>query len=149
MQTRKPGNDVDQVVARIDETRVAEHWRNPDRPDATFVKQRRRQDPKIRRAKGRARTAVWRNGLDRLRRPESRDIGMSLVVALVTSEHLLDMTQTEVRFVTAALADLKHRGFARDQTLKVLRRLRTRLVDPEDREGESPGEPIGRSGLMF
>jgi flagellar basal body rod protein FlgG len=74
---------------------------------------------------------------------------MAMVAALVTSENLMDMTQAEVRFVTAALANLENRGFARDQTLQVLRRLRTRLVDPEDREGESTGEPIGRSGMMF
>jgi hypothetical protein len=60
MQTRKP-SDVDRIVAKIDETRIAEHWRNPDRPDAKFVKRRRRQDPKITRAKTRARTAVYRN----------------------------------------------------------------------------------------
>jgi hypothetical protein len=63
MQTRKP-SDVDRIVAKIDETRIAEHWRNPDRPDAKFVKRRRRQDPKITRAKTRARTAVYRNRLD-------------------------------------------------------------------------------------
>jgi hypothetical protein len=148
MQTRKP-SDLDRIVAQIDEARQAEHWRNPDRPNGQFVKRRRRQDPKIRRAKGRVRTAVWRNGLDRLGRPEARDIGMAMVAALVTSENLLDMTQAELRFVTAALANLENRGFARDQILQVLRRLRTRLVDPEDREGESTGEPIGRSGMMF
>jgi hypothetical protein len=47
MQTRKPGNDVDHIVAKIDETRISELWRNPDRPNARFVKQVRRQDPKI------------------------------------------------------------------------------------------------------
>jgi hypothetical protein len=57
--------------------------------------------------------------------------------------------QAEVRFVTAALANLENRGFARDQTLQVLRRLRARLVDPEDREGESTestGEPTAGRG---
>jgi hypothetical protein len=128
--------DVDKVVGQIDKRRESEFWRDPDRPSTKFVPVRRKQDPKIVKAKGRIRTAAWRNGLDRLGRPEVRDVGMALVTALVTSDHLLDMTEPEVRFVSAALADLEVRGFDRAQTLKVLRRLRNRLVDPDDRKGE-------------
>jgi predicted TIM-barrel fold metal-dependent hydrolase len=65
MQTRKP-SEVDRIVGQIDETRREEHWRNPDRPNGQFVKKPRRQDPTITRAKTSVRTAVWRNGLDRL-----------------------------------------------------------------------------------
>lgn len=61
---------------------------------------------------------------------------MSLVTALVTSDYLLAMTDVEVRFVTAALADLEARGFDRAQVLNVLRQLRNRLVDPGDRQSE-------------
>jgi hypothetical protein len=82
------------------------------------------------------RTAAWRNDNDRRGRPEARDIGMSLVTALVTSQDLMSMTGPEVRFVTAALADLEARGFDRAQVLRVLRRLRNRLLDPGDRQGE-------------
>ena len=148
-------DDVGRIVAQIDETRVAEHWRNPDRPDGQFVKKRRRhrQDPKITRAKTRVRTAVWRNGLDRLGRPEVNVIGMALVTSLATSPNLLDMTELEVRFIAAALADLEGRGFDRVQILRVLRRIRNRMVDPEDRAGEAtesgePIEPSARSGAL-
>lgn len=129
-------SDIDRIVDQIDRSRESELFRNPDRPSTCFVPTRQRQDPRIRRAKARARTTAWRNNLDRLRRPEARDIGMSLVTALVTSEHLLSMTDVEVRFVTAALADLEARGFDRAQVLNVLRRLRNRLVDPGDRQSE-------------
>jgi len=128
--------DVDRIVDQIDKNRESEFWRDPDRPSTRFVPMRQKQDPRIRQAKARARTAAWRNACDRAGRPECRDIGMALVSALVTSENLLDMTWSEVRFVTAALADLETRGFDRAQTLKVLRRLRNRLVDPDDRQGE-------------
>jgi hypothetical protein len=100
MQTRKP-SEVDRIVGQIDETRREEHWRNPDRPNGQFVKKRRRQDPTITKAKTRVRTAVWRNGLDRLGRPEVNVIGMALVTSLATSPNLLDMTELEVRFIAA------------------------------------------------
>jgi hypothetical protein len=129
-------SDVDNTVNEIDKMREAAFFRDPDRPSTTFVPVRQRQDPRIRRAKARARTAAWRNNCDRAGRPEARDVGMALVTALVTSPDLLSMTEPEVRFVTAALADLEARGFDRAQTLKVLRRLRNRLVDPDDRAGE-------------
>ena len=57
--------------------------------------------------KGRARTAAWRNDLDRRRCPEASVIGMSLVAALVTSNDLRNATAPELRFVTAALSDLE------------------------------------------
>ena len=114
-------SDVDGIVDQINETRESEFWRDPDRPSTKFVPARRKQDPKIVKAKGRSRTAAWRNACDRLGRPEARDIGMAMVTALVMSEHLLDMTEQEVRFVSAALADLEARGFDRAQTLGVLR----------------------------
>jgi hypothetical protein len=138
--------EVDRVVAEIDKTRKTQFWRDPDRPSTTFVPVRRKkEDPQITRAKARARTAAWRNHLDRLRRPEARDVGMALVTALAASTDLLTMTEPEVRFVSAALSDLESRGFDRAQVLRVLRRLRNRLVDPGDRAGEhseSCSQPI-------
>lgn len=130
-------SDVDQLVAEIDHERESSLFRNPDRPSTVFVKPRQREDIRVRRAKTRARTAAWRNDLDRLRRPEAHEIGMSLVAALVTSD-LLNLTSAEVGFVTAALADLEARGFARDQVLLVLRRLRNRLLPDDRKVGESP-----------
>jgi hypothetical protein len=129
----------DQEVDRIDRRRESEFWRDPDRPSGKFVPAGKRQDPMIRRAKARARTAAWRNRLDRLRRPEIREIGMSLVVALVTSPHLDHaMTDTELRFVDAALADLQARGFDLEQVKVVMRRIRRRLVDSDTTESKNP-----------
>jgi hypothetical protein len=130
--------EVDTLVDQIDKTRESVFFRDPDRPSTTFMPARKKEDPRIRRAKTRARTAAWRNDLDRQRRPESADIGKALLLALVMSKNLLDMTQPEVQFVTAALDDLAVRGFDRAQTLKVLRRLRNRLMDPADLQGEEP-----------
>lgn len=111
--------------------------RMADRPSTEFVPVRQRQDPEIRRAKAQARTAAWRQQQDRLRRPEVRDVGMALVTALVTSDlSRLTVESDETTFISAALADLDARGFDRQQTLLVLRRLRNRLVDPGDRQGE-------------
>jgi hypothetical protein len=136
----KPSN-VDGIVDQINETREAEFWRDPDRPSTKFVPARRKQDPKIVKAKGRTRTAAWRNACDRLGRPEAREIGMAMVTALVRSEHLLDMTEQEVTFVSAALADLESRGFDRAQTLGVLRRLRSRVRDPDGRKAAASETP--------
>ena len=46
------------------------------------------------------------------------------------------MTDPELEFVSVALADLAARGFDPEETKRVLRRLRNRLVDPGDRQGE-------------
>ncbi|MDB6166015.1 MAG: hypothetical protein JWQ83_1155 [Lacunisphaera sp.] len=127
---------VDRAVADIRRSSAELFFRNDDRPSTEFVPVRRREDPEIRKAKAQARTAAWRMECDRQRRPESRDVGMALLIALVTSDHLRDMTSTELRFVGAALADLEARGFDREETKAVMRRLRNRLVDPGDRQGE-------------
>lgn len=113
-----------------------QHQSTVGRPSREFVPVRRRQDPEVKRIRAQQRTAAWRAEGDRLRRPEARDIGMALISALVTSPDLLDMTGGELRFVGAALADLEARGFDREQTKRVLRRLRNRMVDPDDRQGE-------------
>jgi hypothetical protein len=148
MHTRKPGDDVDRIVAQIDETRVAEHWRSPDRPDAKFVK-RHRQDSKIRKAKGRARTAMYRNRLDQRAAPSTAQIGVAMVMSLVTADSK-SMTRSDWNLVGRALANLQSRGFDLSEVKASLRKLRNRVVDPADREDEhteSTGEP--NSSLMF
>jgi hypothetical protein len=147
MQTRKP-SDVDWIVAQIDETRVAEHWRNPDRPDARFVKNVRRQDPKIRRAQTRLRTAHYRNRLDQAKRPSTYQIGMAMVAALATAE-LKSMSRSDWNLVGRALADLQSRGFDLLEVKSSLRQLRNRMVDPADREDEQTESTGDNSSLMF
>lgn len=139
-------DDVARIVARIDETRVAEHYRNHDRPDSRFVKARRRQDPSIGRAKARIRTAHYRNRLDERRAPSTHEIAMSLVVALVTAESK-SMSKTDWNLVGRALADLQARGFDLQEVKSNLRRLRNRMVDPADRIGEST-DPVGSNPLF-
>jgi hypothetical protein len=135
MQMRS--EDVRRTVDRIDADRREHLFRMTDRPSTEFVPVRQRQHPDIVKAKAQARTAAWRMQGDRLGRPEARDIGMALVTALVTSDlSRLTVESGETTFITSALADLAARGFDRKQTLLVLRRLRNRLVDPGDRQGE-------------
>jgi hypothetical protein len=94
--------DVIRIVQQLDETRRAEHWRNPDRPDARFVRSPGRQDPKISRAKTRIRTAHYRNRLDQRGAPSTYQIGMSLVCALVTAR-LDELTEVDRGIVGRAL----------------------------------------------
>jgi hypothetical protein len=132
MQTPKP-SDVDRIVAKIDETRVAEHFRNQDRPDSRFVKTRRLQDPAIGRAKTRLRTAAYRNRLDQRGAPATQQIAMALLVGLVTSR-LDELTEDDRGIVGRMLTDLQGRGFSISESQAMLRRLRDRIVDPSDRE---------------
>ncbi len=130
-------DDVDRIVDQIDVTRIAEHFRNPDRPDARFARSRGRQDPKIRRAKGRVRTAHYRNRLDQAKRPSTYQIGMALVISLVTADSE-SMSRSDWNLVGRALADLQSRGFDLLEVKGSLRKLRNRMVDPADRRNSSP-----------
>jgi hypothetical protein len=133
--------DVDRIVARIDETRHAEHWRDSDRPSGRAFRERGRQDPAIGRAKTRLRTQHWRVRMDQAKRPSTHQIGAALVYALVISD-AESMSRTDWGLVGRALADLQARGFDLGGVKASLRRLRNRMVDPGDREGE-PGESTG------
>jgi hypothetical protein len=134
MNTTK-SEEVDRIVAQIDETRQAEHWRNPDRPNGKLAKSRRRQDPKIRKAKTRARTALYRNRLDQRGAPSTAQIAMAIVVALVTAD-LDELTAADRGIVGRALQDLQGRGFSVVEARNMLCKLRDRMVDPADGEGE-------------
>jgi len=142
-QHRRQGpEDVDRVVAALDETRRTEFYRDHDmRPDSRFVRDRGRQDPAITRAKARIRTAHYRNRLDQKRIPSTATIGMALVAALVTSR-MVELTEEDRGLVGRMLVDLRQRGFDIVASKNMLRRLRNRMVDPADRDGE-PGESTG------
>jgi hypothetical protein len=137
------------IAASIDETRRTEHWRDHDgRPDAHAFKSRGRVPVEVVRAQARLRTADWRNRMDRRRAPDSREIGMSLVWALITSR-LSEMTHSDRDLVARMLTDLQARGYDVVEAKKTLRRMRNRYVGPSDRAGE-PSEtcaaPIRLSG---
>lgn len=134
--------EVKRTVEHIDEVRRSHVFRDPDRPDGQFVRPRRNRQPKaILQAQQRLRTDRWRSDMDRRRAPTASQIGMSLVVALVTSR-LDELTPQDRGIVGAMLTDLQSRGFAVPEALATLRRMRNRLVDPADREGE-PTESTG------
>lgn len=139
--TREKSEATDRIVAKIDETRVAEHWRNPDRPDSKFVKPRRLQDPAIGRAKARLRTAAYRNRLDQRAAPSTYQIAMALVVALVTSR-LDELTESDRGLVGRMLVNLQNSGFSVAESKAMLRRLRNRIVDPADPECGSDSSPV-------
>jgi hypothetical protein len=109
----------------------AEHFRNPDRPDSYFGKSRGRQDPAIKRAKVRLRTAEYRNRLDERCAPSTNQIGMSLIVALVPSD-LSSITTNDRDIIGRALVDLRERGFSIKETKDALRRFRRRVVDRDE-----------------
>ena len=133
MKSSQKTTKVDRIVARIDETRAAEHFRSPDRPAAEFVG-RYRQDPEVRKAKVRLRTAAYRSRLDQRRAATTNQIGMALVIALVTSSSA-SMTRSDWNLVGRALADLQARGFDLNEVKEALRRLRKRVIDkPEGGE---------------
>ena len=60
------------------------------------------------RAEGRIRTAAYRNGLDRRNCPTTSQIGMAIVLALVTST-LHDLTDADRGILGRALVDLNAR----------------------------------------
>lgn len=140
--------DVDRI-AEMDSARGAYFQRDPDRPDSRFVKARRRQPVEVSRAKARLRTARWRSEKDRRRAPTVSEVGMSLAVALATSSWSDRLTSLDYDLLRRALDDLQARGFSVEETKKTMRRLRLRLVDPGDRQGEESegcGPPIWDDG---
>ncbi|MGY3356279.1 hypothetical protein ACVWZK_002942 [Bradyrhizobium sp. GM0.4] len=129
--------DADRVVAEIDETRRAEHWRDPDRPDPrVFAPRRVRVPPEIVKAQTRLRTAAWRNRMDRRRAPTGREVGMALVAALITSSMSEIMESSDRGILAKALVDLDRRGFSVTEAKATLRRLRDRHVEHDDRKGD-------------
>jgi hypothetical protein len=130
------------MVAEIEETKKTRFYRHPDRPDSRYVRSRVRVPPEVKRAKASLRTARYRSELDRAKRPTTHDIGMSLAVALATTNWQSLLTDADYDLLRRALLDLQARGFSRDGALKTLRSLRIRLVDPADRQGE-PDENCG------
>ncbi len=136
MTKRVEDNEVERIVAAIDETRRTEYFRDPDRPNSKLVRRRRRQDPAIGKAKARLRTAAYRNRLDQRCVPSTCQIGMALVFALVTAK-FDELTEADRGLVGRALVDLQQRGFSVDEAKEMLRRLRRRLVEPTDVAAES------------
>lgn len=136
--------EINRIVTQIDETRRTEHFRDHDcRPDSRTFKPRSRErvSPEIVRAQTRCRTAAWRNRMDRRAAPDSHQIGMSLLNALITSR-LTDLTLPDRDLVGRALVDLESRGFSIVEARNLLRRMRKRYGERHKRKGE-PREEIG------
>ena len=96
-RSRRPLRQVDvDKIAELDAVRNAYFGRDPDRPDASFGRRsRERVPPEVKRAKGRLRSAHWRDKLDKLRRPTVRDVGMALAHALATTSDFSKMTRAD------------------------------------------------------
>lgn len=132
--------ETDRIVGSIDATRKTEHWRDHDgRPDAKAFKSRGRVAPEVVRAQTRLRTAHWRTVMDRKRSPDSREIGMSLVYALITAK-LSEITRSDRDLIARMLVDLQARGYDVVEARSTLRRLRNRYVAPGDRDGDAEGD---------
>lgn len=74
--------------------------------------------------------------MDRRRAPTAEQVGMAMCVALATSR-LEDLTRDDRLLVMRALHFLQANGFSIDEAKATLRRMRLRLVDPLDRDGEA------------
>jgi hypothetical protein len=137
-------------IAELDDTRKTMFFRDPLRPDAKFIKSGRRVPPEVKKAQGRMRTARWRSAMDQRKAPTAETIGMALAVALATTSRLADLTPEDCQLVQRALHFLRANGFDIGEAKRTLRRMRIRLVDPADREGEeseSCGPPIRPTGF--
>lgn len=140
--------DVD-LISEMDAAKGAYFQRDADRADNRFVKPRRRQPIEVRRAQQRLRTARWRREKDRRRAPTVAEVGMSLAVALATTSWSDRLTSADYDLIRRALDALQARGFSIEEAKRTLRRLRIRLVDPGDRQGEESegcGPPIWDDG---
>jgi len=136
--------DVDKI-AELTEAKRSYFFRDPDRPDGRFVKVFGRVPPEVRRAQGRLRTARWRSELDRKKAPTLHDIGMSMAVALATTSWANRITKLDYELWERTKLDLQSRGFSVGEAKKTLRKLRIKMLDPADRDGEeseSCGPPI-------
>lgn len=149
MRRRLTPEDVD-LINQMNAAKGAYFQRDPDRPDSVFVKPgRRRQPVEVSRAKARLRTARWRSEMDRRRAPTVEQVGMALATALATTSWSDTLTALDYDLIRRALADLQARGFSIDEARRTLRRLRIKLVDPGDRQGEESegcGPPIWDDG---
>lgn len=134
--------DLDRI-AEMDDAKGVYFQRDPDRPDSTFVKPRRRQPVEVRRAQQRLRTARWRSERDRRKAPTTEQVGMALAVALATTSWSDKLTSADYDLIRRALDDLQARGFSIEEAKKTMRRLRIKMVDPRERAGEEGcGLPI-------
>ncbi|EIG62804.1 hypothetical protein [Bradyrhizobium sp. WSM1253] len=145
MTTRKlTPEDVDKI-AELDDVRRTHFFRDPMRPDPRFVRTHRRVTPEERKAKGRLRTARWRSSMDQRKAPTAEQVAMAMVVALTTMPNVGLLSEEDVAIVRRAFAYLRANGFDVEEAKSTLRRMRTRLVDPLDRQGEESefcGPPI-------
>ncbi|WP_368507715.1 hypothetical protein [Bradyrhizobium lupini] len=136
--------DVDKI-AELDDTSKTMFFRDPMRPDARFTKSSRRVPQEVKRAQGRMRTARWRSSMDQRTAPTAEQVAMAMVVALTTMPNVGILSEEDVAIVRRAFAYLRANGFDVEEAKSTLRRMRTRLVDPLDRQGEeseSCGPPI-------
>jgi hypothetical protein len=119
-------SEIRRIVRQIDETRTAEYFRDPYRPNARFA--RPCQDPEVSKAKARLRIANWRAELDRRKRPTASQVGIALAVAFAAHPDFYEIYRLEGSILQRALEHLKSNGFSIDEAQDVLRQIRRRML---------------------
>ena len=121
---------AEEVVRRIDTTREAECFRNPDRPQARVVRRSTSRQPvEVVRAQTRLRTASYRVRMDADREATTAQIGIAMVVALSTADHV---SAADSELLKRAIADLHARGFDICKVRDTMRRIRCAHRQPLD-----------------
>lgn len=120
-------------LADYSKAQVEFFQRNSDRPDTAFTAPRKKMTVEERRAKDRLRSAVYRQNLDRRRRPERSVVANALLEELVTTYTLAELTTGEIGVVRRMFDNLVARGFDRREVEDVIRsfkqNLRTSVFD--------------------
>jgi hypothetical protein len=119
-----------QTIEQIDEARSAYFTRNPDRPQGR-VRVRSRQPVELVKAKSRLRTAAWRLQLDKIGRPESDAVALTLLVCLIdvareSGHQVADLPETRAAF-NRMFAVMEERGYQRSEVEAVIKRLTRRV----------------------
>lgn len=122
----KTSKQVAAAVVEIDDVRTSTFSRNPDRPDARFIRSRVTGGCDVAKARQRLRTAAWRRDNDAKGRPTSDQIGRALLMAAVTSPDFADLMDNEVTVVRRALNAMQSNGFDLSEVQDVMRRIRRR-----------------------
>src|ERR1700730_11422331 len=95
-----------------------------------------RQPAEVVKAKSRVRAARWRSENDRVRRPETADVALFMLRALVRLHDLDNIDPEDRTLVGSALTEMLAAGYDLDQIQAVCRRLRKRVL-AEDRSTDS------------
>jgi hypothetical protein len=120
---------INQSVASIDADKAAYFSRSSDRPQAR-VRKLNKKPADVLKAESRFRTAAWRQANDKLGRPESDTVALSLLVCLIdvareSGFEVADLPEVKKAFdrMFDAMAE---RGYQRNEVEAVIKRMTRR-----------------------